>query len=688
MSAMSQAENPFFESWSTPFGAPPFDRIRAEHFFPAYDRAFKEHQREIEAIAADKSQPTFENTIATLERSGSALRRVGSVFSNIASSNADDAIQAIERDVTPKEARHRSAIYLNEALYRRIAAVYDARDRADLTPEQKRLVERIHTDFVRSGAKLEGAARQRLAEIVERLSVLSTGFRQNLLADTKEFVLVLDEADDLAGLPEFARAAAAEEAKTRGLAGKWVITLQRSSAEPFLEFSTRRDLREKVFKAWTSRGDNKNTHDNNNIMKEILRLRLERARLLGYKTHADYVLADTMAKTVDATQKLMTDVWAAALRRVRQERDDLQSLAQTEGLNQPIAPWDWRYFEEKQRVKKHALDQETVKSYLQLERLIEAKFYVAKKLFSLSFVERPDIPVYHPDVRVWEVKDADGKHRGLFYGDYFARPAKQSGAWMSSFRDQERLAGNVTPLVINNCNYSKPAKGEPALLSLDEARTLFHEFGHGLHGLLSEVTYPSLSGTNVSRDFVELPSQLYEHWFLEPQILERFAIHHKTGKPMPKDLIGRIVAARTFGQGFATIEYTACALLDVELHKMTNYDNLDLHAFEREALKRIEMPEEIAMRHRLPHFIHLFADGLGDGYSAGYYSYLWSQVLDTDGFGAFKDAKDPFDPKVASRLRQFIYSGGNTRDPMEAYVAFRGRPPTTDALLEHRGLDA
>jgi peptidyl-dipeptidase Dcp len=684
---MPQAENPFFESWATPFGAPPFDRIRAEHFGPAYDRAFAEHQREIDAIASDKAPPTFDNTIAALERTGSGLRKVAAVFSNIAASNADDAIQAIERDVTPKEARHRSAIYLNEGLYRRIAAVYEARERANLTAEQKRLVERIHTDFVRSGAKLEGSARKRLAEIVERLSVLSTSFRQNLLADTKEFSLVLDKADDLAGLPEFARTAAAEEAKAQGLAGKWVITLQRSSAEPFLEFSTRRDLREKVFKAWSSRGDNKNTHDNNAVMKEILKLRLERAKLLGYKTHADFVLSDTMAKSVDATQKLMTDVWAPALRRVRKERDDLQSLAQAEGLNQPIAPWDWRYFEEKQRVKMHALDQETIKSYLQLDKLIDAQFFVAKKLFGLTFTERTDIPVYHPDVRVWEVKDADGKHRGIFYGDYFARPAKQSGAWMSSFRDQERLTGNVTPIVINNCNYSKPAKGEPALLSLDEARTLFHEFGHGLHGLLSEVTYPTLSGTNVSRDFVELPSQLYEHWFLEPQILERFAVHHKTGKPMPKDLIDRIVAARTFGQGFATIEYTACALLDIELHKMTDYDNLDLETFERDALKRIEMPDEIVMRHRLPHFIHLFADGLGDGYSAGYYSYLWSQVLDTDGFGAFKDAKDPFDPKVASRLREFIYSGGNTRDPMEAYVSFRGRPPTTDALLEHRGLD-
>lgn len=682
---MSDA-NPFFETWTTPFGAPPFDRIRAEHFYPAFERAFAEHMREIDAIANDKAAPSFDNTIAALEKSGQNLQRVAAVFSNLASSNADDAIQAIEREVTPKQARHRSDIFLNAKLFERVAAVHAARDSAKLTSEQKRLLERIYTDFVRSGAKLDPTNKKKLAAIIERLSVLSTTFGQNLLADTKEFVLVLDKPEDLAGLPDSAKAAAAEAAKSRGHAGKWAITLQRSSAEPFLEYSTRRDLREKVFRAWSRRGDNNNSHDNNAIIKEILPLRLERARLLGYQDHADYVLADTMAKTPQAADRLMRDVWTPALARARVERDELQQLAQEEGSNEPLAAWDWRYYAEKLRVKKHALDQETIKSYLQLDKLIEAQFDVAKRLFGLTFTERKDIPVYHPDVRVWEVKDADGKHRGLFFGDYFARPAKQSGAWMSTFRDQQRLIGNVTPLVLNNCNYSKPAPGEPALLSLDEARTLFHEFGHGMHGMLSEVTYPTLAGTNVSRDFVELPSQIYEHWFLEPQVLERFAIHHKTGKPMPRELIDRIVGAATFGQGFATVEYTSCALLDVELHKLTNFENLDLHKFEADGLKAIGMPQEIVMRHRLPHFLHLFSDGLGDGYSAGYYSYLWSQVLDTDGFKAFKDAGDPFDAKTAARLREFIYSGGNSRDPMEAYVAFRGRAPTTEALLEHRGL--
>ncbi len=500
-----------------------------------------------------------------------------------------------------------------------------------------------------------------------------------MLADEKAYTLILEGEDDLAGLPDFLRAAAAREAEERGVPGKHVITLSRSSIEPFLAFSARRDLREKAFLAWAARGDTGGETDNKAIIAEIVALRAERAQLLGYETFADYKLADTMAKTPAAALDLLHNVWRPAVARAGRERDALQRLAAEEGGNFELAAWDWRYYAEKLRKREHDLDEAEIKPYLQLDRIVEAAFDTAYRLFGLEFEELAEAPRYHPDVRIWEAK-REGRHIGLFVGDYFARPSKRSGAWMSSFRAQEKLAGEVRPIIANVSNF---AKGDPALLSFDDARTLFHEFGHALHGLLSDVTYPLLAGTSVPTDFVELPSQLYEHWLEEPQVLRRFAVHYRTGEPMPEALIERVLAARTFDQGFATVEYTASALVDMDLHQLRTADNLDPARFEREALDRIGMPREIAMRHRTPHFAHIFS---GDGYAAGYYSYLWSEVLDADAFEAFRQAGDIFDRETAQKLHDFIYAAGNRRPPDEAYRAFRGRMPSIQALLEKRGL--
>jgi peptidyl-dipeptidase Dcp len=673
------AENPFFVPWSAPFEIPPFERIAPDHFRPAFDRALATHDAEIAAIADDGSPPSFKNTVDAMERSGRDLRRVSAVFFNLAGSHTNDAIQAIEREMAPLLARHRSAIYMNEALYGRFAALFGERESLGLSPEQARVLDRYHTIFVRAGAQLEPKAKKRLAAIVERLAALGTQFSQNVLADEKAYTLVLDGEADLAGLPDFLRDAAAREADERGLAGKHVVTLSRSSIEPFLTFSSRRDLREKAFLAWTARGDTGGETDNKAIIAEIVALRAERAKLLGYDTFADYKLADTMAKTPQAALDLLRNVWDPAVARAGREREALQALVSEEGGNFELAAWDWRYYAEKLRKRLHDLDEAEIKPYLQLDRIVEATFDTAHRLFGLEFSELAETPRYHPDVRVWEVK-REGGHIGLFIGDYFARPSKRSGAWMSSFRSQERLAGDIRPIVVNVSNF---AKSDPALLSFDDARTLFHEFGHALHGLLSDVTYPLLAGTSVPTDFVELPSQLYEHWLEEPEVLRRFAVHYRTGAPMPEALLERVLAARTFNQGFATVEYTASALVDMDLHQLRSAEDLDIARFEREALEKIGMPREIVMRHRTPHFAHIFS---GDGYSAGYYSYLWSEVLDADAFDAFREAGDIFDRETAGKLHDFIYAAGNRRPPDEAYRAFRGRMPSIQALLEKRGL--
>ena len=680
-SSSSDLPNPLLATWSGEFELPPFAKIKAEHFRPAFDRALAEHRAEIAAIAQNGAEPSFENTIAALEKGGRELERVANVFFVLAGADTSDEIEAIEREVSPLLARHSNALYLNPALYSRIAALYERRDALGLNPEQARVLERYHTRFVRAGAALEKPAQERLAAINERLASLGTQFGQNVLADEKSFAMILDE-EDLAGLPDFARAAARAAAEERGQPDKYAITLARSSVESFLQFSSRRDLREKAFQAWIRRGENGGPTDNRVLIAEMVASRGERAKLLGFATFSDYRLDDQMAKTPAAARELLDEVWGRARAKAAGERDALQALVAQEGGNFALAPHDWRYYTEKLRKAKYDLDEVEIKPYFQLDKMIEAAFETAGRLFGLSF-KPVNMPLYHPDARAWEVTDAQGRHVALFIGDYFARGSKHSGAWMTSLRDQERLSGDIRPIVLNVCNFSKPAAGETALLSFDDARTLFHEFGHALHGMLSNVTYPLLSGTAVPSDFVELPSQLYEHWLEVPEILQRYARHFRTGEAMPKALLDRLLATLTFNQGFDTVEYTACALVDLDLHSLADASGLDVSDFERKDLERIAMPAEIVMRHRLPHFQHLFSGG---GYAAGYYSYMWSEVLDADAFAAFEETGNAFDPVVAKRLRDYVYSAGNLRDPSVAYTSFRGRLPTVDALLKKRGL--
>ena len=678
------AENPLLEEWTTPFEAPPFSKITPEHFRPAFDTALAKHDAEIAVIADSDNEPTFANTVEALEMGGAALRRVSAVFFNLSGAHTNDALEAIERDVAPILAKHRSAIYQNEALFRRVAALKERGSALlGLSAEQARVLDRLHLAFVRQGAGLDAAKKKRLAEITERLAVLGTQFGQNVLADERAYTLALDSDADLAGLFEAQREAAAKAASERGMHGKRVVTLSRSSIEPFLQFSSRRDLREAAFKAWLSRGENGGSTDNRAIIAEMVKLRAERAKLLGYDTFARFRLDDTMAKTPEAALDLLNSVWPKARDKALRESDALQNLIQTEGGNFRLAPWDWRYYAEKRRKAEFDFDESALKPYLQLDRIIEAAFYTAGKLFDIAFRERTDVPVYHPDVRVWEVTRPGGEPVGLFLGDYFGRTSKRSGAWMSNFRSQEKLAGNIRPIVVNVMNFAKAGDGSPTLLSFDDARTLFHEFGHGLHSLLSDVTYRMISGTSVATDFVEFPSQLFEHWLEEPELLRRFARHEKTGEPMPEAMLKRLLEARTFNQGFATVEYTACALVDLDLHLSDDVGDLDISAFEQRVLKRLGMPDAIVMRHRPTHFAHIFT---GDHYAAGYYSYMWSEVLDADGFAAFKEAGDIFDPKTAKRLKEFVYSAGYLREPADAYRAFRGRMPDPVALMKKRGL--
>lgn len=678
--AASGTQNPLLGVWQVPFGLPPFATIRPEHFRPAFDAALSAHRAEIDAIAANRAAATFENTIVALEKSGRGLDRVANLFFVLTGAHTSDEIEAVERDIAPLLARHANALYLNRALYGRIVDVYQARAALGLGAEEARVLERYYTRFVRAGAALDKSAQDRLAAINERLAGLGTQFGQNVLADEKSFAMVLDEGD-LAGLPDFARAAARAAAEERGHANKYVITLARSSVETFLQFSARRDLREKAFQAWIRRGENGGPTDNRALIAEMVALRAERANLLGFASFADYRLDDQMAKTPAAARRLLDDVWGRARAKAAVERDDLQKMISQEGGNFTLAPHDWRYYAEKLRKARYDLDEAEIKPYFQLDKMVEAAFETARRLFGLTFTPA-DLPLHHPDARAWDVTDAQG-HVALFIGDYFARDSKHSGAWMTSLRDQEKLNGDIRPIVLNVCNFSKPSAGEPALLSFDDARTLFHEFGHALHGMLSNVTYPLLAGTAVPSDFVELPSQLYEHWLEVPETLQQYARHARTGKPIPKALLDRLLSGRTFNQGFATIEYTACALVDLDLHSLPQPDALDVPEFERKDLQRIAMPAEIVMRHRLPHFQHLFSGG---GYAAGYYSYMWSEVLDADAFAAFEETGNPFDPSTAKRLRDYVYSAGNLRDPADAYKSFRGRLPTADALLKKRGL--
>ena len=675
-------ENPLLQAWQTPFEAPPFDLIRPEHFLPAFEQAFADHAAEIAAITSDPALPDFANTIVALERAGVLLGKVSAVFYDLVSAHSNPALLEIDKDVSGRQARHWNPIMMNAVLFGRIAQLHENRATLDLTGEQMRLLERTYTRFHRSGAGLDDIAKARMAEINERLAHLATTFGHHLLGDEQDWFMELS-GDDFAGLPESFEASARAAATERGMDGKAIMTLSRSFVEPFLKGATRRDLREKVFKAFTARGDNGNDNDNNDAIVEIISLREETAQILGFPTYAAYKLEDSMAKTPEAVRGLLERVWKPARARAMADRDALQDMIVEEGGNFALAAWDWRFYAEKLRQRRANFDDAAIKPYLTLDAMLDAMFYTATRLFGLTFNERHDVPVWHSDVRVWDVKDKNGAHKAVFYGDYFARASKRSGAWMTSLRDQQKLDGEIAPLILNICNFSKGSDGQPSLLSPDDARTLFHEFGLGLHGMLSDVVYPSLSGTSVFTDFVELPSQLYEHWQEQPQVLQKFAKHYETGEPLPDDLLQRFIKARKFNQGFATVEFVSSALIDLEFHTQPASASKDVRAFEKKELEKIGMPAEISLRHRPQQFGHIFS---GSHYAAGYYSYMWSEVMDADAFGAFEEAGDIFDPTVAKRLHDDIYSSGGSRDPEDAYVTFRGRPPEPDALLRRRGL--
>ncbi len=674
--------NPLLQPWNTPHGLPPFDRITAEHFAPAFDAALADHLADIERIAGSVQAPTFDNTIAALDRSGRLLGRTAALFYSLTASETSPALQAVERDMAPRLAAHHNAVSTHAGLFRRIDQLHERRNALNLSAEQQRVLERIHFDFVRAGAKLAPAAQVRYGQIMQRLAELTTQFGQNVLADEAQYRLVLRDEADLAGLPDFVRASARQAAAERGSSEAGVITLSRSHIVPFLTFSQRRDLREQAWRAWTTRGEHAGEHDNRPVAREILSLRNEQARLHGHASFADYALADTMAKTQPAVAELLQQVWVPAKARAEEERALLAALARSLGESAPIEAWDWLFYAEKVRQARFDLDEALVKPYFALERMVQAVFDCANRLFGLRFVHLPEVRAYHADVQVYEVRDAAGSLIGVFLHDNFARPSKRSGAWMSSLRQQSHNAGAL-PIVVNNNNFARGAPGEPTLLSFDDARTLFHEFGHGLHGLLSNVTFECVSGTNVLRDFVELPSQLFEHWLEEPEVLKRHARHYRTGEPIPDALVAKLLAARRFNQGYETVRYTASALVDMAAHALTESQAPDVVEFERAELRRIGAPPGIGLNHRLTHFQHLFS---GSSYAAGYYVYLWAEVLDADGYGAFVEAGNPFDADVAARLRRCIYSSGNSLDPAAAYRAFRGRAPTVQPMLEKRGL--
>ena len=693
--AAPAAANPLLDRWDTPYALPPFDRIRVEHFAPALTAAMQAHRDELAAIAAQTAAPTFTNTVAAFDRAGALLARVGAVFHNLASSATSPELQAVQREMAAPLAAHRSAVYQDAALFARIDALHRDRDSLGIDAEALRLLERVHLDFVRAGARLAAPQRARHADSMQQLARLTTCFAQNVLHDEATWALPLVNEADLAGLPETLRAAARQAAVDRGHPGgaDAIVTLARSLVVPFLTHSTRRDLRERVWRAWTGRGEHAGDHDNRAVARDILRLRRELAALHGHASYADYALLDTMAGTPAAAQALLDDVWPRALAAVERERAAIDDEMRAAACTDTLEAWDWRYWAERVRQRRFAIDDAEIKPYFALPNVVAAAFDCAERLFGLRFAPRADLPVYHPDVKAYEVRDAAGDVVGVFLQDNYARPTKKSGAWMSAFRWQTR---NVEPgqppqrpVILNNNNFARGGDADagdapPTLLSLDDARTLFHEFGHGLHGLLSDVTWVGLSGTQVLRDFVELPSQIFEHWIGEPAVLRRHARHWRTGEPMSDALIERLMRARRFGEGYETVRYTASALVDLALHALPDAEPpADLCAWESDLLARLGLPPAVGVNHRLVHFQHLFASS---AYAAGYYVYLWAEVLDADGYEAFVEAGDPFDAATAARLLRHVYAAGNGVEPKSTYRAFRGRDATVLPLLKQRGL--
>jgi peptidyl-dipeptidase Dcp len=673
--------NPLLAPWTGPFGGvPPFEKVKVSDLAPALEAGMAQQFEEIERIARDPAAPTFENTIAALERTGRALDRVATIYGIYGSTLNDEAVQAVEREVEPKLAAFRDRITQNQPLFERVEKVYETRASANLTPEQERLTWVYYTNFVRSGAKLDAAGKKRVAEINQELAKLFTTFGQNVLKDENEGVIYIEQEADLAGLPQGVRDGMAQGAEGRGQKGKWAIANTRSSVEPFLTYADNRALREQAWRMFVNRGDGGGATDNNATIAQILQLRAERAKLLGYPTHAHWRLENAMAKTPERAMELMEAVWSPAVARVHEEVADMQTLADAEKAGIRIEPWDYRYYAEKVRKEKYDLDESEVTPYMQLENLREGMFYMAKELFGFHF-KQVQVPVYHPDVRAWEVTNPQGGLVGLWYFDPYARKGKRSGAWMNAYRTQEKFDGDIKTIVSNNSNFVKGKPGEPVLISWEDARTLFHEFGHALHGLSSNVNYPSVAGTAVPRDYVEFPSQLLEHWLSTPEILNKYALHYQTGKPIPQELVAKIDAADKFNQGFKTVEYLSSALVDMKLH-LAGSTPIDPDKFERETLTALGMPSEIVMRHRTPQFNHVFS---GDGYSAGYYSYLWSDTITADAWEAFTEAGGPWDKAVGKRLRDNVFAVGNTIDPAIAYRQFRGRDPGIDALMRKRG---
>ena len=679
------SENPFFTEWDTPFGVPPFSEIKIDHYAPAFEEGMKQQKAEVAAIAESSETPTFANTVEALDRSGELLDRVANVFFAMKSSMTNDELEAVAKEVVPKLSQHGDEIRLNDALFRRIEGVYEQRDNLDLTPEQSRLLEENYKSFVRGGAKLSPEKKKRLTEINSELSLLSLSFGEHVLKENNRFELVIENEGDLAGLPEGVVAAAAETAKERGHEGKWVFTLHKPSLIPFLQYSERRDLREKIYKGYIDRGNHDDELDNKKICAQMAALRVERAKLLGYETHADFVLEENMAKEPAKVYELLRKLWTPALARAKAEAADMQKMIDEEGGKFKLQSWDWWYYAEKIKKAKYDLDETMLRPYLKLENVLAGAFDVATRLYGLQFEKRDDVPVYHKDVVAYEVKEADGAHVGLLLVDYFPRQSKRGGAWMSKFRGQWKEDGkDIRPVIYNVGNFTKPTADKPSLLSFEETETLFHEFGHALHGLLSECTYKGLAGTNVPRDFVELPSQIMENWASEPEVLKMYARHYETGEAMPDELIEKIRKARHFNQGFETTEYLAASFLDMDWHTLTEADaDKDTVAFETKSLNAIGLIPEIISRYRSPYFQHIFSGG----YSSGYYSYIWAAVLDADAFAAFKETGNLFDPATARAFRENVLSKGNTDDPMTLYKKFRGKEPSIEPLLERRGLN-
>lgn len=676
-------DNPFFKEWNTPFQTPPFDEIKIEHYLPAFEEGMKLQKAEVEQIANSAAKPTFENTIEAMEKSGKLLTKASGVFFNLNSAHTNDEMQNIAKTIAPMLSKHNDDINLNEKLFARVKELYKASEKLNLTTEQKKLLKDYYDNFVRGGANLNEDQKEKFRKINEELSVLSLRFGENLLKETNAAALIIEDKEDLAGLPANVIQSAYETGKAKGYEGKWVFTLQKPSFIPFLQHSKKRNLREKIFKAYINRGNKNNEFDNKKILSRIAALRVERANLLGYQTHADFVLEKNMAKNPKTVYKFLNDLWQPALKRARMEIEDMQKIIYSEGNSFKLEAWDWWHYAEKVKKEKYDLDEEMLRPYFKLENVLQGVFDVASKLYSFQFVQRQDIPTYHPDVKVIEVKEADGKHIAILFTDYFPRDSKRSGAWMNSFRKQSNINNEfITPVISNVGNFSKPTSDKPSLLSLDEVNTMFHEFGHALHGMLSNSTYPSVSGTSVPRDFVELPSQIMENWALSPEVLKIYAKHYQTNEPMPDSLIRKIQNSRLFNQGFETVEYLAASFLDMDWHTLKTSEEKDVLSFERESLSKIGLLPEIESRYQSTNFQHIFSGG----YSAGYYSYIWAAVLDADAFEAFKE-NGLFDKATASSFRKNILERGGSDDPMKLYVNFRGREPQPDALLKRRGLN-